>query len=359
MKTKNFIPSILILLFFSCSQITTDYNYNKPIPSTIKCEPNDIITLKLLDTLLTDLYNNEFDSIKFTKLEITNKCIIGEHSNVHIHDNKIIIADRKTNSIYVYGMEGNFLYSINKTGQGPEEYTALSSVILSDSNIYITDFISSKFLQYGLNGRCIKERINTKYTGTYIFPFSDTLYAEANCYLESPYELTFTDKYQNMLGCAKPHKTNLPFSAGSFVPKSNNEIYYCGKLNDTIFLVNEKSIKPYLCLGLYTKETLSDFYTKAFATKNQNEFMKYVNLKTPIPTSYSFLESDLYWTFQFYDYKYTYISIVEKKTKKTRTYIQRDNKTGELYNIIGPRGIYNNDWIMASLSVQTKNVWIS
>lgn len=344
---KPLLFSCLTIIMYSCSE-STNFNFIKAPTPNITYENAEIPTLRIFDTVCDNIYRNEFDSVKYVKLELTDKCIIRHISNIHIHNNQIIIVDQSTSEIHIFDEFGKYLKSINKKGNGPGEYVALSNISFCDSSILITDWMSLKFLQYDFKGNFVKERYNA-HSASWIWPLSDKSFVEANCIRENPYELTFTDEYQNEVGCARPHKTNLPLPSGALIKGYEGNLYYLGNLCDTIFLVSEKSIKPYLNLGLRSKESLEHFYTEAFTMKSRDKFSKYVNNNSSIPAFCRFIENKDYWMIQFHDNKYGYVSIIDRTTNKANTYLQQDWQNGHFYNIVKVIEITDDNWVVSTL----------
>ena len=358
MKTPLSLAIFFACILTSCMQNQTEYKFIKQASPTITYNQTVIPTLSLYDTLRTDLYQNEFDSVWFVKLEMTDNCIIGNMSDVHIYNNQIIIADTRSDGIYVFDFNGKLVRSIVKKGNGPCEYGAISTAHIKDSIIMVTDFISAKFLQYNIHGNCISERIDKRRSASYSWQFSDSLFLETSGYSKfnnNLFELTFTDEKQNVVGTARPFRTNIPIAASHVIKGEGDSLFYLGSLNDTLFTVNQNSLTPYLCLGLYSKETLNNVYNDIFKIKNDNELHKFLVFKSQIPIHCNYAISSNYITIIYADNKYTYTSIVDRKSLKANTYIQKDEQTGVFYNIIGICEIYKKDWVVASLSTSEVN----
>lgn len=350
---KYLLHICLIITLYSCTE-STNFNFIKASTPNVTYENTEIPTLKIFDTICTDIYGNEFDSVKYVKLEMSDKCVIRNITKVHIHNNQIIIVDQSTNEIHIFDEFGKFLKSINKKGNGPGEYVALSNVSFGDSSILITDWMSLKFLQYDFNGNFIKERHNVR-SASWVWPLSDKSFVEANCIRENPYELTFTNENQTEVGWARPHKTNLPLPSGTLIRGYDGNLYYLGNLCDTIFLVSENSLKPYLNLGLRSNEALEHFYAEAFATKNNHKFSKYVDNKSPIPVFCRFIENKDYWMIQFHDDKYGYVSVIDRATNMANTYLQQDWQRGNVYNIVKAMEITDDNWVVSTVCESDAN----
>jgi len=61
--------------------------------------------------------------------------------------------------IHAFDLSGKFLFSINKRGRGPGEFTSLGTITMDKEHIYICDGFG-KLLRYDRDGRFIDERSN-------------------------------------------------------------------------------------------------------------------------------------------------------------------------------------------------------
>ena len=60
---------------------------------------------------------------KHIVLETTPESTIGTIDKLIVRENKIYIMDKEiTKSLFVFSIEGKFLYKINRAGRGPGEY---------------------------------------------------------------------------------------------------------------------------------------------------------------------------------------------------------------------------------------------
>lgn len=106
---------LYILLLLGCTKNKAD--------TTIQSD-------KLLKIPCSDLAN-EVDispyvkSVNYVKLELTDKSMFADISTLEAFDDKLYIFDNVTNCVYVFSMDGRFLFVLNNVGQGPGEYTQI------------------------------------------------------------------------------------------------------------------------------------------------------------------------------------------------------------------------------------------
>jgi hypothetical protein len=99
------------------------------------------------------------DSVKYIKLQTTDDNLIGYINKVFFVDNRILVTDGKVPQILIFDTDGNFLNKIGKIGQGPGEYTGITTSLFDPTNklIIIHNNGLRKLLFFTLDGELIKE----------------------------------------------------------------------------------------------------------------------------------------------------------------------------------------------------------
>lgn len=355
------ILTILIIVVVSCSnngEIRFGYINSKDVP-TMGYDSDSICCLNLRNSVIhKDIYDNEFDSVCFVKLQLSDDCVLSRIDNIHICDDTIVVIDNKTSTINLFNINGDFVKKYSFVGNGPGEYSRISQSYIRDNDIYITDYVSAKTVHYKSNGEFIKERYNDKCNVSSVYPMSDTVFLETHWYdarlQNSPFELTITDKEQNLIGSARPFLTNLTTYGGNIIFKDSCSVLYYSNFCDTVFRVTPDRIEPYLCLGLLSKEDLDRFYEEAFRTDHSN-YLKYINLKCAFPVNYCFWETSSFWIVLYSDGRYTYKSFIDRKTLESHTYIMFDKENGILHDFVNIQDVYRDDWIVGSMTENSIN----
>ena len=78
-------------------------------------------------------FSEAFSRIEFVELETSEECLIGEINRIIIHNNRIIILDEMSESVYTFDMNGHYMYKISAQGNGPQEYSSISSEMFIDT----------------------------------------------------------------------------------------------------------------------------------------------------------------------------------------------------------------------------------
>jgi hypothetical protein len=154
---KRVFIVISSLLLNCCTSLTnTEKQESQVIDSTS-------ITIKLdlpdIDDV-TDVMENRIDiepymeEYKFVKLETTDRSLIGSIDKLEVFEDRIYIMDMQTSSVFVFDMEGNFIFAINDVGQGPAEYIQIDyfDIDKHKKQIVITDLMGYWIYRYNLEG---------------------------------------------------------------------------------------------------------------------------------------------------------------------------------------------------------------
>lgn len=108
------------------------------------------------------------DSIefKFIPLETTNECLIGFAESVQIVDDRIFLLEgRQKEKLFVFDVNGKFITSIGRKGQGPGGYNMIFSFDIDpeERSIIISDRYTEKLLFYDLDSYQFKYSLNTEF----------------------------------------------------------------------------------------------------------------------------------------------------------------------------------------------------
>lgn len=99
------------------------------------------------------------DSVKYIKLETTDKCRIGNVRQTIINNDKIYIL---SDGVFCFDRKGKFIFSINQKGHSNSEFIEINNINIVDDTLYLYDNISNKVLTFDSNnGKYIS---NTKFS---------------------------------------------------------------------------------------------------------------------------------------------------------------------------------------------------
>lgn len=140
--------AILISFFlFSCNSNTITTKYSSK-------EIN--IKLNKAEIALTSLV---FDSLNYITLDDKNDIsLLKDVNKIELCDSLMFLLDMENNKLFCFDIDGNFVTTIGKNGQGPGEYVKIFDFAIDHDKkqIIILDRSIRKILSYKLNGEYIE-----------------------------------------------------------------------------------------------------------------------------------------------------------------------------------------------------------
>ncbi len=155
MKSKLFFTVILCCLICGCNQrkYTTEEDDNSqkilldmPAINDVDWKQEDMLSI--------------LDDFKYVVLESTDESIIGGIDKLEVYKDRIYILDMMTSSLFVFTIDGEFIYKINRIGAGPEEYIQLDffSIDYENEHLVLTDLMSYWVMRFDMDGNFISRK---------------------------------------------------------------------------------------------------------------------------------------------------------------------------------------------------------
>jgi len=138
--------------------LTTSCNRNTQVEQTgllkIRLVPEEIDTIHL-DSLVRN--------VKYVALETGTDCLIEKHDHIQIVADKIFVASNSgmQQAIFVFDMQGRFLFKIDAHGRGPGQYLHVSSFIVNSLEEQVIVFDQIRASVYDFNGDFVKSHFFT------------------------------------------------------------------------------------------------------------------------------------------------------------------------------------------------------
>jgi hypothetical protein len=225
----NIVIVSYILSLISCNKQNIKMDYNSisiDIDNSKKIDLRDISLVKLLP------------------LEITESSLLEEIQEVEILDNKILVYTN--NKLIAFDQNGKFIFDINRKGNGPGEYSRITSFFVLQKKIYLFDDISQKLLVYDANGKYIST-INRGHKDqvSVIYPVNESQYIAKNRFQGKNKLIPSFSLLDNKLIKIKEVENKVLKSAEidfDHFCSFNNNILYWEFLNDTIYSFDEQNL---------------------------------------------------------------------------------------------------------------------
>jgi len=213
------------------------------------------------------------DDIEYVKLETNDKCLVGNITRSMLKDSLIILKDN-FDRLFIFNKKGKFIFKLNRIGQGPQEYLAITffDISLKNKLIYIYDGMSEKIIIYDFNGEFKKSKNISGIYPADLQIWNDTIIA----LLFSKFRVESSDFYR-----LKLYNSNIEFFKGVHKVKPENIDYlrfqpgmaklisnktkltFWESLNDTVFTYDGNNVDPHFVfdVGKYQsseKERMED-----------------------------------------------------------------------------------------------------
>jgi len=144
-KMKNLFFLSFLLLIYSCNKIAHN-NKNQ-----ISINVNERRSIKLSEII---------SNYHYVKLESNKNSLIGEILKIKVVKNNIyILDDRKALALFVFDINGKFLFKINNRGKGPGQFIRPCDFLIDTvkNRIMIGDAGQRKIIYYDNKGNYINE----------------------------------------------------------------------------------------------------------------------------------------------------------------------------------------------------------
>lgn len=195
METKIFKHSSK-LLFIHLALFICSCNGNSRISESYESIPTINLDLASLEVVHFD---SVATNVRFIPLETTKDCLIEKYDDIRIIGQKIYVKSSSgiQNAIFVFDLNGKFLFKIDNQGRGPGEYNAISSFYVDPDLERIGIIDQLKVVVYDFNGKYIMS-----HTFTDLYPDKDAISSSGKYY-------TTAFEYEKIMASGKDSKSEI------------------------------------------------------------------------------------------------------------------------------------------------------
>lgn len=128
-------------------------------------------------------------TVDFVQLEITDKSLLRDISNVEVSERHILVND--VEGVFLYNRDGKFLSKIGQKGQGPEEYTSVQLAVLDENHEEVLLLSGQNGLKiYGYDGMFKRTIPDTDPKGWFYTANCRIFLWEGHCFLNNRFPLS-------------------------------------------------------------------------------------------------------------------------------------------------------------------------
>nr|WP_170857034.1 6-bladed beta-propeller [Algoriphagus locisalis] len=300
------------------------------------------------------LMSDVIDSVWYVKLgDIPNDLLTDWARGLKFHKDRIFLMDGQKNEVFVFGIKGEHLYSLNAKGEGPGEFTRASSIAIDPfrDQLVVHDDRLSKLLYYTLQGEFIREhrvayRFNDfEYVNDSIIAVDLNKTYNDHILEISNNQLVLVDTTWKVLakgGAYNAAQEQKLFFTGDVFSRKGKELFYLRPFTYDIYRIDQDNLTPY-CRIDFGNRTL------------------------PEETNFNFSEARDFWE-EYPDYSYmvgnahflddiTYFEHLYEGSKTSHLF--RSNNTGKLFHGRVNNDIYSLGFFQISTIIPEKNVLVS
>lgn len=240
----NYLFILFLLLFGYACQNNRNNRYKNQ-----RLKKSELVHIDLTNIKKGLNINDILDDITFIPLETTDSSIIAEITKVIYYGDRFYIFDLKFQSLKVFDLNGKYINSIGRIGNGPGEYKELDDFIIDPKtkHILLLDNGKQSIHEFDLDGNFIKSwRVNIFAThfniigDKYYFHIGQNISA-----LSKNFHLIVMDKSGKVINRMFPFPPNFNYGTPSGFLVSNSEgMLYNSSFNDTVSQISINSVYP-------------------------------------------------------------------------------------------------------------------
>ena len=223
-------------------------------------------------------------------LESNSNCVVKDIHSIDIYEEKIYILDSSSNHLFVFNIDGAFLYTIGHQGKGRGEYTELSDFCIDRKAgvIFLWDPVMKMALKYDIHDRKYISSIKIDIGGYDCYSlmcYNKKLYLnrtsmeldKENYLISEIDESSGQETAKYLRANDYNHGWNLPLRLqyGSFINKNSTSPKFVELFSDTIVSFTDKGITPMIAIkskNMARNEDVEKFAKKCIEHKDYNIF---------------------------------------------------------------------------------------
>jgi len=225
-----------------------------------------------VDNIRNDIKLSEFAEATLIPLPTSDDLLIGNINRIRTSDKSICVSDG--NALYRFSRSGKFLGKIEKKGQGPDEYAAISDfVIADDENVWVLPNGKTSLMLFSWDNQLVKDlKIESSYSSR-IYRMGDKLILNNGNFMteNNKHSLQMVDmntgEVTNRFIPIDEYKAQYLYliETNNFHPGKNDTVCYFSTIhNDTVYRVTPNTYHPYQAFDWGGKNIPADFYHQDF-----------------------------------------------------------------------------------------------
>lgn len=227
------------------------------------------ITIEMDKVIAIDCDSVTIKKLKYIPLEINSDVLIGQIDKMLVRNDRIFVADyHGSKSLFVFDMQGKFIFKINSFGRGPGEFLEFFDFNIAPSGeIYLWDVAQFKLIRYSSEGFFLSEKRLSYQFINFIIHANDGLYVNrlfkgGDCDCDLAHYDLLTDRIKKILPVTEKKLFDLPQFCPHYFYESPTGYCYIPRFSDIAYQIDHHGIIPYIHfanLPLPSRHTINEW----------------------------------------------------------------------------------------------------
>lgn len=195
------------------------------------------------------------EEVEVVRLEETEKSLLGVAWDVKLEEGYIILPSEDRQWLYFFNQAGDFVNRLNRFGEGPEEYSSITSYWLKSDTLFLFDHLKQTLFGYRLNGDFLSAQ-KTDYLANHALEFENQYWLDLSFRKQTDSlsgQIVSLDRQFRQPQYFLQSLGDIGFPTGapvnSFASYGNSLLYH-QLLSDSVYRIKDGMVKPYLHLDL-------------------------------------------------------------------------------------------------------------
>lgn len=212
------------------------------------------------------------NKVEFIPLETDSVHILGEKPELWVEDSCFIVSDWQNASIFRYSLQGKFLNTIGRKGNGPDEFSGIDGWSYEDGLLTVFSY-PDKVLNFSLSGELLSRRkISNLGMSSYMVGKDVLTYMGYGTGLN--YRAALLDSSSLKKKLIEDTKNNNVFNFTPLSPviTKSQDVFILDPFNPVVYKYDAEELSPYILFDLGRFEVKERYYS----FKNPMEAAEYL-----------------------------------------------------------------------------------
>lgn len=277
--------------------------------------------------------------VEYIPLEITAESSVMEATQILVDEKYIYIYDAFSSAVKCFLWNGHFVKQLGSRGQGPGEYSRISSICMDEENVYVLDF-KNKILVFDKTNLSFRKEYNHAYGTTFFKTNFGWIFMDFN----KDYALNVFDNQFNPLYEAVPNLVKsgyIEWPAYRFYSTDGIDYVFPPHYNQ-IFCITQDSCYLHQTIAYGNYQTIPN---DVYQTKSDHNAMADIYNDDTHVQYCKHLDGKLFFITSFRVGQNAFLGVNKKSDKSTYYISSNSEETNTLSFVFSPDCCYNDSFL--------------